>query len=75
MAEISQLCWFSFNIVTVEMRKDKIEDSDAPQDVVEFMVPAVAKVFPPDLTVELAGEQVISLPVHRKGFGPAVLLG
>ena len=56
------------------MGEDKIEHSDAPLNVFEFVFAAVAKILPADLAVQPAREDVIDLSVHREVFGACVFL-
>src|SRR5271165_4352266 len=55
------------------MREHKIERVDAPLDVFDLVFAAVAKVLPPEMPIELPGEDVIDEPVSRKAFGARVL--
>ena len=51
IAEIAHFLRLGFKVFTLRMGEDEIEDSYAPLDVFDFMLPAVAKVLPADLTV------------------------
>ena len=51
IAEIAHLFRFGFKVFPLRMGEDKIEDSDAPLDVFDFVFPAVAKILPADLAV------------------------
>ena len=57
IAEITHLFQFGFKVFPLGMGEDKIEDSDTPLNVFEFVFPAVAKVLPADLAVPLSGEE------------------
>ena len=74
IAEMAEFFWFGFEIPVLWMRQDKVEDSNAPLNVFEFMLPPVAKVLSADLAVYFARENVIDLPAHWEVLGARVLL-
>ena len=53
----------------------EIEDSNAPLDVLDFVLSAIADVLAVDLAVEPAGEQVVDDPAFWEAFGAGMLLG
>src|SRR6266567_3314457 len=67
VAEIAHLLRFGFKVFVLRMGQDKIEDSDTPLNVFEFVFPPVTKVLSADLAVDLA--------VHWEVFGACVFLG
>src|SRR5215831_1593922 len=71
-AEITHLFRFGFKVLVLRMGEDKVEHPDAPLNVFNFVFPAVAKVLPVDLSVKLAREDVIDLPVHWEVFRTGV---
>src|SRR5207245_9623124 len=64
-----------FEVLIPLVQEDKIEDSDAPLNVFEFMFPPVADVLAVDLAVETSGEQVIDRSANWKALGPGVFFG
>src|SRR6266481_5528809 len=75
VTEIAHLFRFSFKVFPLRMGEDKIEDSNAPLDVFEFVFPAVAKVLPTDLAVQPAREHVIDVAALWEVFCACVFLG
>ena len=73
--EIPHLFWFGFKVFPLGVGEDKIEDSDAPLNVFEFVFPAIAKVLAADLAVQPAREEVIDLPAHWEGLGARMFFG
>src|SRR5207245_1819040 len=71
--EIRALFRFGFEVVVVEVREDEIEHVDPPLYVLDFMFPAVAEVFAPEMPIELAREDVVDEPVTWEAFGSCVL--
>lgn len=51
IAEIAQFLGFGFEVFVLRVGQDKIEDSDAPLNVFQFMFSPVAKVLSADLAV------------------------
>ena len=75
ITEKADLFRFGFQVPVLWVGKDKIEDSDAPLDVLDFVLPAIADVLAVDLAVEPAGEHVVDDPGLWEAFGAGVLLG
>src|ERR1700676_5083186 len=75
ITEKADLFWLGFQVLVLRIGKDKIEDSDAPVNVFDFVLPAVADVLAVDLPVEPAGEQVVDDPVLWEVFGARMFLG
>src|SRR5579862_5088438 len=59
LAEKPDLFRFRFEITSLGIGEDKIEHGDALTDELDFMFAAIAKVLPPDLTIEAARKDVI----------------
>src|SRR5919108_952093 len=51
IAEITHLFCFGFEVLALRMGQDKIEHSDAPLNIFEFMFSPIAKVLSADLAV------------------------
>jgi len=75
VAEIAHLFRFSFKVFALRMGEDKVEDSNAPLDVFDLVFPAIAKVLPADLAVQLSGEEMIDLSALWEVFGASMFLG
>jgi hypothetical protein len=75
VAEEADFFRLGFEVLPLRVGEDKIEHSDTPLDVFDFVFPAIADVLVVDLAIEPAGEQVIDRPALRKVFGPGVSLG
>src|SRR6266478_2531302 len=75
IAEKADFFGLGFKVLIPLVQENKIEHSDAPLDVLDFVFVAVANVLAVDLAVEAAGEQVIDRSALRKALGPGVALG
>src|SRR6266851_4836978 len=75
VTEEADLFRLRFQVFPLRVREDKIEHSDAPLDVFDFVLPAIADVLAVDLAVESAREQVIDRSALWKAFGPGMFLG
>src|ERR1017187_3477389 len=75
IAEEADFFGLGFQVFPLRMGKDKIEHSNTPLDVFDFVFPAIADVLAVDLAVEPAGEQVIDRSALWKAFCPSVFLG
>jgi hypothetical protein len=75
IAEKTDLFRLGFQVPIPWVGKHKIEDSKAPLDVFDFVLPPVANVLAVDLAIEPAGEQVVDDPALWEAFGAGVLLG
>src|SRR3984893_2807293 len=75
LTEKAGLFWLGFEVLPLQMGKDKVEYCDPPPDVFDFVFAAVADVFAVDLAVKPVGEQMIDGSAHWKAFGPGVVLG
>src|ERR1700686_2319334 len=60
ISEKARLFRLGFKVLIPLVQEEKIDDSDAPLGVFDFMFPAVADVLAVDLAVQPAGEQVIN---------------
>ena len=56
IAEKADFFVLGFKVLIPLIQENKIEHSDAPLDVFEFVFPAVAKVLPVDLAIYIPGE-------------------
>src|SRR5713226_9970440 len=74
-AKEADFFWLGFKVLTPLIQENKIEHSDAPLDVFDFVFPAIADVLAFDLPIEAAGEEVVDRPALRKAFGSGVFPG
>src|SRR5271157_4692464 len=75
IAEIADFFRLGFEVSPVRVGEDIIEHCDAPLNVFDFVLPAIADVLAVDLAVQPAREQVIDRPAFWKAFCPGVFLG
>src|SRR5260370_35686005 len=74
VTEEGDLFRLRFQVFPLRVREDKIEHSDAPLDVFDFVLPAIADVLAVDLAVETHREEVIDRSALWKAFGRGVFL-
>src|ERR1700721_2253314 len=75
MGEKTDFGRFGVEVLIPLMQQNEIEHGDAPLDVFDFELAAVANVLAVDLAVKTPGEQVIDRSAFWKTFGPSVALG
>src|ERR1700734_2172206 len=74
IAEKADFVPLGFQVLPLRVREDKVEHSDAPMDVFDFVLPAIADVLAVDLAVEAAGEQMIDRSALWKALGSRMFL-